>query len=138
MATDYAYSISAGHSLVILLKDAFPINILSSLKRVPEIVTVYCATSNPLEKIFVDTVQGRTILGVDDGFRPKSIETDKDIGGYGPEGIVFNSSNKSIYIVSISINSILKYDEYANKILASLQPIVHSQFFKIINSTPVL
>ena len=79
MATEYAYSISAGHSLVILLKDAFPINILSSLKGVPEIVTVYCATSNPVEIIFVDTVQGRAILGVADGFRPKGIETDNDI-----------------------------------------------------------
>ena len=46
LATEYAYSISAGHSLVILLKNAFPINILPRLKEVPEIVTVYCATAN--------------------------------------------------------------------------------------------
>ena len=49
MATEYAYSISAGHSLVILLEDAFPINILSSLKGVPEIVTVYYATQIDIE-----------------------------------------------------------------------------------------
>src|SRR5437867_12728767 len=61
-ATEYAYSISAGHSLVILLKDAFPINILPRLKEVPEIVTVYCATANPVEIIFVDTLQGREYL----------------------------------------------------------------------------
>ena len=78
-ATEYAYSISAGHSLVILLKNAFPINILPRLKEVPEIVTVYCATANPVEIIFVDTVQGRAILGVVDGLKPKGIEIDKDI-----------------------------------------------------------
>jgi adenosine/AMP kinase len=78
-ATEYAYSISAGHSLVILLKDAFPINILPRLKDVPEIVNIYCATSNPVEIIFVETEQGRAILGVADGFKPKAIETDNDI-----------------------------------------------------------
>ena len=79
LATEYAYSISAGHSLVILLKDAFPINILPRLKDVPEIVNVYCATANPVEIIFVETEQGRAILGVADGFKPKGIETDNDI-----------------------------------------------------------
>jgi hypothetical protein len=78
-ATEYSYSISAGHSLVILLKDAFPINILPRLKDVPEIVNIYCATSNPVEIIFVETEQGRAILGVADGFKPKGIETDNDI-----------------------------------------------------------
>jgi adenosine/AMP kinase len=79
MATEYAHSISAGHSLVVLLKDAFPINILPRLKEVPEIVTIYCATANPVEIIFVDTLQGRGILGVVDGFKPKGIETNNDI-----------------------------------------------------------
>jgi len=79
MATEYAHSISAGHSLVILLKDAFPINILPRLKEVPEIVTIYCATANPVEIIFVDTLQGRGILSVVDGFKPKGIETNNDI-----------------------------------------------------------
>lgn len=79
VATEYAYSISAGHSLVILLKDAFPINILPRLKDVPEIVNIYCATANPVEILFVDTEQGRAILGVVDGFKPKGIETDNDV-----------------------------------------------------------
>jgi uncharacterized protein len=78
LATEYAYSITAGHSLVILLKNAFPINILPRLKEVPEIVTVYCAIANPVEIIFVDTVQGRAILLVD-GLKPKGIEIDNDI-----------------------------------------------------------
>jgi adenosine/AMP kinase len=79
MATEYAYEISAGHSLVILLKNAYPINILPRLKEVPEIATIYCATANPIEVIFVDTSQGRAIIGVVDGFRPKGIENKKDV-----------------------------------------------------------
>jgi adenosine/AMP kinase len=79
MAGEYAYSISAGHSLVILLKNAFPMNVLTRLTEVPEIVTVYCATANPVEVIFVDTSQGRAILGVVAGFKPKGIEKTDDI-----------------------------------------------------------
>ena len=79
-AGEYAYNISAGHSLVILLKNAFPINVLARLKEVPEMVTVYCATSNPVEILFADTLQGRAILGVVDGFKAKGIETETDIG----------------------------------------------------------
>ncbi|MEP6575936.1 MAG: adenosine-specific kinase [Nitrososphaerota archaeon] len=79
MATEYAYNISAGHSLVILLKNAYPINILPRLKQVPEIVTIYCATANPIEVIFVETPQGRAIIGVIDGFKPRGIETDEDV-----------------------------------------------------------
>lgn len=79
MATEYAYEISAGHSLVILLKNAYPINILPRLKEVPEIATIYCATANPIEVIFVETSQGRAIIGVVDGLRPKGIENRKDV-----------------------------------------------------------
>jgi uncharacterized protein len=79
IASEYAYSISAGHSLVILLKNAFPINVLTRLKEVPEIVTVYCATANPVEILFADTLQGRAIVGVVDGFKPKGIETTNDV-----------------------------------------------------------
>ena len=79
LATDYAFKLSAGHSLTILLKDAFPINILPRLKDVPEIVSIYCATANPIEVILVETEQGRAILGVADGFRSKGVEADTDI-----------------------------------------------------------
>ena len=79
LATDYAFKLSAGHSLIILLKDAFPINILPRLKDVPEIVSIYCATANPIVVIFVETEQGRAILGVADGFRSKGVEADTDI-----------------------------------------------------------
>ena len=79
LATDYAFKLSAGHSLIILLKDAFPINILPRLKDVPEIVSIYCATANPIEVIFVETEQGRAVLGVADGFRSRGVEADTDI-----------------------------------------------------------
>lgn len=79
MASEYAYSISAGHSLVIVLKNAFPINVLTRLKEVPEIVNIYCATANPVEILFVDTLQGRAIVGVVDGYKPKGTETINDV-----------------------------------------------------------
>lgn len=79
LATDYAYKLSAGHSIVILIRDANPINVLPRLKEVPEIVNIYCASANPIEVIFVETTQGRAILGVVDGFKSKGIETEKDV-----------------------------------------------------------
>jgi uncharacterized protein len=79
LATDYAYKLSAGHSMVILIRDAYPINVLTRLKEVSELVNIYCATANPIEIIFVETEQGRAILGVVDGFKSKGIETEKDI-----------------------------------------------------------
>ncbi|MGD1838560.1 MAG: adenosine-specific kinase [Nitrososphaeraceae archaeon] len=74
LATEYAYSLSVGHSLIILIKNAFPINILSSLRSVPEIVNIYCATANPIEILFVETDQGRGIIGIVDGYKSKGIE----------------------------------------------------------------
>jgi uncharacterized protein len=79
LATDYAYKLAAGHSLVILMRDAFPINILPRLKDVSELVNIYCATANTIEVIFVETEQGRAILGVVDGFKSKGIETEENI-----------------------------------------------------------
>ena len=79
LATDYAFKISAGHSLIILVKDAFPINILPRLKDVPEIANIYCASANPIEVVFVETEQGTAILGVVDGFKSKGVEGETDI-----------------------------------------------------------
>jgi adenosine/AMP kinase len=79
LATDYAYKIGAGHSLVLLVKNAFPINFLPRLKNVPEIVNIYCATANPIEVIIVETKLGRAIIGVVDGMKPKGIESETDM-----------------------------------------------------------
>ena len=54
LATNYAYKLSAGHCIVILIRDAYPINILTRLREVPELVNIYCATGNPIEVIFID------------------------------------------------------------------------------------
>jgi adenosine/AMP kinase len=79
LATDYAYKLSAGHCIVILIRDAYPINVLTRLKEVSELVNIHCATANPIEVIFIQTEQGRAILGVVDGFKARGIETEKDV-----------------------------------------------------------
>lgn len=78
LAAKHAFKIGAGHSLVILLKDAYPINVLPRLKEVPEIVNIFCATANPVQVIIAETFNGRAILGVADGTKPKGIESEKD------------------------------------------------------------
>ncbi|HXX53172.1 MAG TPA: adenosine-specific kinase [Thermodesulfovibrionales bacterium] len=70
--------IAAGHVFCILLKNAFPINILTPIKNCPEICTIYCATANPLEVIIASTEQGNGILGIVDGSPPKGEETSRD------------------------------------------------------------
>ena len=78
-AVDFALAIGAGHSFIILLKDAYPINVLNAVKSVPEVCTIHCATANPVEVIVAVTDQGRGILGVIDGIPVKGIETENDI-----------------------------------------------------------
>jgi len=79
LAEENANTIKAGHSFVLIIKNAFPINILNAIKQIPEICNIYCATANPLQIIVTETDQGRGIIGVIDGSSPKGIETDKDI-----------------------------------------------------------
>lgn len=74
-----AQNLAAGHSFVILLKDAFPINFLNAIKQCPEVCRIHCATANPVQVIVAETEQGRGILGVIDGFSPKGIETAEDV-----------------------------------------------------------
>jgi adenosine/AMP kinase len=71
--------IGAGHIFVIILKDAFPINILNSIKNCPEICTIFCATANQVEVIIAQTDLGRGVLGVIDGYSPKGVEINKDV-----------------------------------------------------------
>ena len=74
LAADNALKIGAGHSFIIILKDAFPINVLKAVQQVPEICSIFCATANQVELIIAETPQGRGILGVIDGEKPKGIE----------------------------------------------------------------
>ncbi len=78
MAARNATAIGAGHVFVIVLRDGYPINILTRIKDVPEVCSIYCATANPVEVVVAETEQGRGVLGVIDGFRPKGIETEQD------------------------------------------------------------
>jgi adenosine/AMP kinase len=77
-ATANAQMIAAGHTFVISMRDGYPINVLSRIREIPEICTIFCATANPLEVIVAETEQGRGILGVIDGQSPKGIETESD------------------------------------------------------------
>jgi adenosine/AMP kinase len=79
LATKKAFEIACGHSFIIFLKNAYPINVLNEVKKVPEVCTIYAATANPLEVIIAETKQGRGIVGVIDGLKSKGIETEEDI-----------------------------------------------------------
>lgn len=79
LAKRNAFKIGAGHSFILFLANAFPVNVLNAIKNVPEVTRIYCATANPTEVILAETEQGRAILGVVDGVRTKGIETDEDI-----------------------------------------------------------
>ena len=79
MAAEKALEIGCGHSFIIFLKNAYPINVLDKIKAVPEVCTIHAATANPLEIVIAETEQGRGIVGVVDGFRSKGIETDENI-----------------------------------------------------------
>ena len=79
LAKKNANNISAGHSFIIFLKDTYPINILNTVKTVPEVCRIFCATANPVEVVVTESEQGRGILGVIDGYSSKGIETEKDI-----------------------------------------------------------
>lgn len=79
IAADNAFNIGCGHSFFIILKDAYPVNILNQIKNIPEVCHVFCATANPVEIIIAKTPQGRGILGVIDGFAPKGIEGSEDV-----------------------------------------------------------
>lgn len=76
LAIRNASALAAGHTFVIVMRDGFPINILSRLKDVPEVVAIFCATANPVEVIVAESEQGRGVLGVIDGSSPKGIEDD--------------------------------------------------------------
>jgi adenosine/AMP kinase len=78
-AIQNATAIGAGHVFIVSLRNGFPINVLGRIQAVPEVVNIYCATANPVEVIVADTDQGRGILGVIDGSRPKGIETESHV-----------------------------------------------------------
>lgn len=79
LAAEKALEIGCGHSFIIFLKNAYPINVLDKIKKVPEVCTIYAATANPLEIIIAETKQSQGIIGVIDGLASKGIEKQEDI-----------------------------------------------------------
>lgn len=78
-AAENALRLGCGHSFVILLREAFPINVLNQIKVVPEVCNIHAATANPLEVIVAETEQGRGVLGVIDGQKPLGVEDEEGI-----------------------------------------------------------
>lgn len=76
-----AQALGAGHVFVLLLRNAYPINVLNAIRRVPEVCSIFCATANPVEVVVVRSQQGRGVLGVIDGSSPKGVETEADAEG---------------------------------------------------------
>jgi uncharacterized protein len=74
-----ALKIGAGHTFVILLKDAFPINVLNAVKMCQEVCSLFCATANPVQVILAESEQGRGVLGVIDGSSPKGVEKEDGV-----------------------------------------------------------
>ncbi|MCC6326101.1 MAG: hypothetical protein DCC43_06450 [Candidatus Brocadia sp.] len=79
MAIRNALTVAAGHTFIILIKEAFPLNVLNAVKSCPEVCAIFCATANPVQVIVAETGQGRGVLGVIDGYRPKGVEGENDI-----------------------------------------------------------
>jgi adenosine/AMP kinase len=78
-AGDNALRIGAGHSFVIVLRNAYPINVLRNVKDVPEVCSIFCATANDVEIVVTGSDRGRGIVGVIDGQNPVGVESDEDI-----------------------------------------------------------
>ncbi len=74
-----ARALAAGHTFVLIVQNAYPINILPVLRNLPEICTIFCATANPVEIILARSEQGRGVMGVIDGSSPKGVEAESDV-----------------------------------------------------------
>jgi adenosine/AMP kinase len=81
VAVRNAQALACGHTFVLVLANAYPINVLNAIRNVPEVCSIFCATANPVEIIVAQSEQGRGVLGVIDGSSPKGVE--------GPEGVAW-------------------------------------------------
>lgn len=77
-AVSCAEAVGAGHTFYLVIKNAFPINVLNQIKSCQEVVNIFAATANPLQVITAETEQGRGIIGVIDGGSPKGIENEEE------------------------------------------------------------
>ena len=79
VAIRMAQAVGAGHTFYVVLRSAFPINLTNAIQNVPEVVSLYCATANPVEVIVARSALGRGIMGVIDGNSPKGVEGPQEI-----------------------------------------------------------
>ncbi len=80
IAAKNALAVAAGHFFIIVLgAGVFPINVLHALKAVPEIVTIYAASANPLALLLAEEGEQRAVLGVFDGYKPLGLEGPQDV-----------------------------------------------------------
>jgi adenosine/AMP kinase len=79
LAVKNATALAAGHIFVVVMRDGYPINVLSRIKDVPEVCGIFCATANPVQAIVVESEQGRGVAGVIDGSSPAGVETAEDV-----------------------------------------------------------
>ncbi|MDM7489676.1 adenosine-specific kinase [Rhodococcus sp. GXMU-t2271] len=79
LARRNALAVGAGHSFFVFVEDGYPVNFLNTLKQVPEVCGIFCATANPVEIIVAETDLGRGIAGVIDGSPPVGVETSTDV-----------------------------------------------------------
>jgi uncharacterized protein len=77
-AVSNAQAIGAGHVFVLLVRHAYPINLLSRVRDCFEVCSIFCATANPVEVVVAQTAQGRGVIGVIDGASPKGVEAPHD------------------------------------------------------------
>ncbi|SPE30329.1 conserved hypothetical protein [Candidatus Sulfotelmatomonas gaucii] len=74
-----ATALAAGHVFVLMIQNAYPINLLNTIQNVPEVCSIFCATANPVEVVLAKSAQGRGVLGVIDGSSPKGVEGEADV-----------------------------------------------------------
>ena len=79
VAVRNAQAMGCGHTFVMVLQNAYPINVLNAIRSVPEVCGIFCATANPVEIIVAESEQGRGVLGVIDGSSPKGVEGESDV-----------------------------------------------------------
>ena len=77
-AVAQAQAVGAGHTFFLVLRNAYPINVLPAIKACPEVCHVFCATANPVQVLVATSEQGRGVVGVVDGSSPKGIESESD------------------------------------------------------------
>ena len=79
LAVKNAQALAAGHVFVLIVRNAYPINLLNTIQNIPEVCSIFCATANPVEVVIAQTGQGRGVMGVIDGSSPKGTEGPEDI-----------------------------------------------------------